>query len=85
MKLNWSKVQLDFNDNFSNYYNRSNYKRFLKDMIKYNLEHDIQGHKAIDDKAFDDLDRWLNELDGTLLGDLVADFLRTYQIFTNCD
>lgn len=81
MKLNWSEIKCSFNDDFLNFYNSSNKKRFLIEMVKYNQLHDTQGDKPIDDEALNKLDRWLKELDGTLLGDLVADFLRKYQIF----
>lgn len=83
MNSNWFVIKSKFTDDFLSFYNCSHphKKRFLKEMIQYNLKDDTQGNMTIDDEALCKLERQLIQLDGTLLCDLVCEFLRTYQIY----
>ena len=70
-----------FNEKFSDFYNASTHKAYLINMIGYNLNYQSQGETELTDESLSNLNKKLIELDGTLLSDIVSNFLKEYKIY----
>ncbi len=75
------KLLKRFNRQFVEFYNNTPYQTNLMQIIKYNLENDIQGTKPLDADILNYIGKIIIEEDGTLMEDIISDFLRNYQIY----